>query len=276
MNCRPSLVFEYDDYRACLRAFVERARDAGDEVSFASMAEAARVQRPYISNVLAGRATLNADQLYLIARALDLPHDATDYLLLLLEIDRCQIVGRRSELVQKAADLKRAWESTQKRVIGSEWQGDESSLAEYYADPWCGIVHVFLALESFRTDPKALQVRLGIDAEILQRALAVLTKLGLILADGEGRITLLKPSVHIKVGSYLSQLHATMFRLKAIERNQRRGVDDTFFSATFSADRATRDRLKQRWLDLLSELSSDVGAATPELVYQINFDLFEY
>src|SRR4051794_28102057 len=94
-------------YARFIEDFVRAARSPGPALTFASVARQAGVQKSYFAAMLKGRWHLSADQLFLVGRARDLGQEEIDYLLLLLEIERCGGPARRDRLVHERHRLRK-------------------------------------------------------------------------------------------------------------------------------------------------------------------------
>src|SRR4051794_8890731 len=101
-------IYSYKDYKLFLRDAAD-ARKIGDATfSYARLAGQAKIQRSYLSHVLNGEAHLNADQLYEAGQFLRLATDELDYLLLLLDAERCQSPERKRRLVERRQRIQAA------------------------------------------------------------------------------------------------------------------------------------------------------------------------
>jgi uncharacterized protein (TIGR02147 family) len=266
----------FTDYRRFLRDLIEAKKRSDPQVTCGRLADRAGVQRTYLSRVLHGRGSLSGDQLYLIARELQVPEKEREYLQLLLETERCQVPERREKL------LKRRDQARKEALRSEEFLGreglvpSESAFAEYYGNSLCPIVHMFLTIPAYLKEPRRIALDLGISHDALTAALNVLERCRVLQLEKQG-FRMLKPDLHLSARSHLSRTYATQFRLKAIEYQQRFGnEDDYFFTSSFSGNEKLRTEIKARFLELLRWISAQVEKGSPEKVYHINFDLFRF
>src|SRR6478609_4763241 len=92
-------IFELNGYREVLRASVlDRKQRFGRVYTFAKLAKACRLQRTYLSAVLLGNGHLNADQVFLAGRFLEMTAEELRYTSLLNEWERSIVADRRAEL----------------------------------------------------------------------------------------------------------------------------------------------------------------------------------
>jgi uncharacterized protein (TIGR02147 family) len=266
--------FSYTDYREFLQKTLAERKKANPQHSYAWLADRMGVQRSYFSRVLKGDAALSPDQLYLACRTLHLGAGEQEYLLLLLEIDRTGLEERRKELTAERDRLqakhRKAEAVLKKRATLA---ANEEKRTEYYLQPLCPLVHMHLTIPKYLHHPALLREKLGLSAAALAEVLDTLEGCGILRVE-HGKYVLLESKLHVS-SSRLSRAYATQFRLKAIEAQQRMGNDDDyFFTSSFSADRATLEEIRKKFLQFLGQVSSRVEDADPQEVFHLNFDLF--
>jgi uncharacterized protein (TIGR02147 family) len=268
------LAYSFRSYRDYLRDALKEKKVVNSKHSAAWLADQIGVQRSYLSRVLKGDASLNADQLYTAGKVLHLNSDERAYLLLLLEIDRTTVEDRRKELEASRDRLQAKKIAAGPYLKRTPVVPLEIASAEYYSLPLCSIVHMHLTIPKFLARPTLLREHLSLSPEALTTVLNVLERCGIIEIEGNG-YRLLLPTLHT-TGSRLSRLYATQFRLKAIEYQQKLDNDrDYFFTSSFSASESTRDEIKQRFLEFLSWVGKKVDRAEAKEVFHLNFDLFK-
>src|SRR5690349_3254400 len=140
------MIYSYTDYRRYLKDAIKLQRQLPSGLSLTALATAARVQRSYLSHVLAGRAGLNPDQLFQIAHVLGLDDDAVEYLLILLEIDRCQFAKRREQLLSRRNALRQKGLRTEVHLTTQPDTTTAEQFPLYYSDPDYSLVHMFLSI----------------------------------------------------------------------------------------------------------------------------------
>lgn len=268
-------VYDFESYKQVLRSFISARRKADPIFSQSQLADRMGVQKSYLSRVLNGEAHLNADQLYLLAGEINLRDDEFDYLLLLLEIERCGLESRRQGLIRKRDEIRSAKMQSDQFLERTAAVPDIQAFTEYYANPLIPIVHMYLTMPKFLSNPSLAQTELGITPLQLQAALSSLEKCGVLVLDKK-RYRLAKINLHLSPDSPLFKIYATQFRLMSIQHLQARSQDpDYFFTASFSTNEKTRREIKKRFLEFLRWMSQEVAKETPSNVYHLNFDLFK-
>lgn len=255
---------------------LERARLRPGDWTLANLARAIGIQPSYLTNVLNGRADFNPDQLFSLARRLEASEEDIDYLILLLEIERCGLKERREKLQKRLADVRNSKLSTDAHVEAEKVKGSQEQDVEYYLNPFSQLIHVFLNQARFAREPKQLATLLGISDGQLDESLKLLEKHGYIQPTAKG-YKVLVGNRHLSKSSPLCRPHQTLLRYKALDQMQRLSEDNKYsFSVTFSSTQEDRDRIQKAFLDFVKSAEGIVKNGKRENVYQINFDLFPW
>lgn len=270
------IIYGYDSYKLFLRDLVESRKLAERQFSYAKLAQKIGVQRSYLSRVLNGDASLNADQLFLLSTELNILGEERKYLLLLLELDRCHVPARRLELAAECEKHKKEKLRTEAYMKRESIAPSETAFVEYYGNALVPIVHMFLTIPAFLKDPEGLCDRLQISRKALGSALQTLERCDLLRLEKTG-YQLVEKDLFLSARSNLWKIYGTQFRLKSIEYHQKTEDEhDYFFTASFSANEELRQRLRQKLKDLLEWLSPLVEKSHSEEVFHLNLDLFKF
>ncbi len=268
-------LFSASDYRAAVQSAIERVR-FHKPLSYAQLARQSGVQATYFSNVLKNRAHFNADQLYRVARALEVSESELEFISLLLEWERSAEKERKRELNRRLETIREENLSTGRHLSAKRVAPEDVSGAEYYLDALATVVHVYLGMERYAKDPKLIAEALKIPAEYLGRLLGTMARLGYIEPKGTGYVVRLKHR-HLPDDSPLCLPHQALMRARSLEQFQRLPRGKRYgVSVTFSATPDTKARIQAEFLDFLKRAESLVGASRETHVFQMNFDLFPW
>ncbi len=267
------------DYRRCLRLALDRLELRGERISNQALAEAMRVQSPYLSKVFSGSADLSEDQLFLAARKLKLSEDEHRYVALLLVFSRASLKERKAELLLEIE----AWQN--RKLSPSEnrsapqialGNGSETELlSRYYLDPWAQIIHMYLTIPKWLKDPRHLVSETRIEASRLADILKTLEELE-IIEFKSGVYRLLKDQLHLSKKSVLCGPQQNLMRTLSLSKTANAPADAYSFLATFTANEKTRLKIQAEFVNFLKNVETLVQAAPSEDVYQIQFDLFSW
>jgi len=267
-------VYDYTDYRRFLREAIQSRKQVTPSLTFSRISDEISVQRSYMSQVLGGKGNLNSDQIYLIGKKLNLGANEIDYLMLLAEIDKCQVKERRVDLESQRNKIRNKNLKSEKYMSRTSVKIDSDSFSQYYNDPYCSLVHMYLLIENYHKDLPSISKKLNISDDKLSNVLSTLEKCGIINVKKKS-ITVQKETLHLSDKSFLSRTNATMFRLKAIEHHQKSSEqEDYFFTASIAADEVTRAEIKKCFLEFLKKTAGLVEKSPSKRVYHLNFDLF--
>lgn len=272
-------IYSQVDYREILKNAVRRRKVSTPKFGFKDLAEAARIQKSYLSKVLAGSASLSSDQLYLISQALGFNAKERDYLLLLLERDKTALDLRRHELDSDIARVRTRYSETQsfiKAPVRSMAADQGARTDEYYLNPLVQIVHVGLSIARYIEAPRKLASDLGVPGPIFASALQTLERLGYIQYK-RGKMQVLSESMHLARDAPVFRTWRSLHKLQALQRLNETPEDKSYsFSTVFSADQATALELRRSFLALLKHAERRVEDAPAEQVFQMSFDLFPW
>jgi uncharacterized protein (TIGR02147 family) len=269
-------IFSKIDYREILRTLVAERKRVDPRVNFQQMALAIRVPKSYLSRVAHGRADLNADQLFLVCRYLELGEAEHAYLDLLLDYARASIKARKEALLAAIRAMQAEHLDSRAHLAAAKSAPSERDLAAYYLEPLVQIAHVCLALPRYQRDAAQLARDLGVPARRLNAAIAKLEGMGLV-ERRQQRIVLLVESLHLPRDAPLYRAWRNQMKLAATARLDALPDEQAYsFAALFSADEDVRKEIHARFLAFLRETEALVGGAPQSGVYQMSFELFPW
>ena len=270
-------IYAENDYRKILAASLQEKKSIDSQLNFQRMAEAIRVQKSYLSNVLKGRSQLSADQLFLASNFLGFSIEQANYLNLLLEYDRSGVQDRKVILKKEITRIQTEQLESKAHLTAERIDLSPEKLFEYYLNPLHAIIHNALSIERYRRNPALLVDDLNVKAEHVERSIAVLEKCQIIQRRRTGRaIELILDHIHLPRESAVYPAFRNQLKQMSIARLQNNEENDYSFWVTFSADDKTLLKLKQEFLALLKKTEASVRKAPAQNVYQMNFDLFSW
>lgn len=269
------IIYRHWNYIEALEDLFQERKNRVGKWTLARMGEEIGIQPSYITNVLKGRAHLQPDQLYTIAEHLGLKANEREYLLLLLDYNRSTNPNRKADLKDKLFQFQKKYLKSDLH-ISAKTVDVEERFSEYYLNPICPIIHVFLNFDQYAKQPEKIAQQLGIAKNLLGDAIAVLEKLKYIEKTSKGYKVLIK-NRHLPKDSPLCEPHQTLMRYKSIDQMQRIPKDDKYsFSVTLSCTPQDKNLIHQEFLNFLKKSEHIVKNSKREEIYQINFDLFPW
>ncbi|MCC7403406.1 MAG: TIGR02147 family protein [Bdellovibrionales bacterium] len=270
-------VFRFLDYRDAISEIISESKSGLRPFSFSGLADAAQVQKPYVTRVFKKEAHFNSDQLFLIADYLGLNQEEADYLMILLEFGRSSLSSRKKSIRKTIHDLQAKHLDTRKHLAAEmvDTATRDEHLA-YYLDPMAPLVHAFLSVPRYAREPKLIGARLGLSEKRLAAVIEILTSLKIIKSSGPNKgVQIIRDHMQLVSNSPATLPYQIFQRTNAIHQIQTQSLQDRFiFSVAFSADENTKTEIHEAFLKFLRKAEALVKASQPTEIYQMNFDLF--
>ncbi len=264
-------VYEYTDYRAFLRdhfAASKRAKPFYSHRYFARHAGFASSN--FLKLVMDGQRNVGPSALEGLVKALKLSADDASFFRDLVTLDQAETLADRNRAFDRVAANRRF--RAARRL--------EGPLFEYLRHWYYPAVRELAARADFQADPKWIARRIlpPIAAREAKAALATLEQLGLLVADGSGRLVRGEPS--LTTGHEVRSVVIPAYHRQMIERAgnavdavppEQRDVS----ALTVCVREGTLPDLKARIRRFREEMLELCDRETdPERVYQLNIQLF--
>lgn len=269
-------IFNYLDYRKALKEKIDARKKLHSKENYSFFADAIRVQSPYLSKVLNKQAHLNQDQLYLICEKLNFSEIEYQYMQLLLEFNRCGLKEREKKIKQDIKIFKAKHVKTENVMKTSNYELSESDLSEYYFDPLCLVIHMFLMIPHYQKNFKEIARVLYIKFERVLEVVDKLQRIG-VIKEENGRWINQKKNLFITRNSPLFKQHQNLMKGLATHHQTNNLHNEGFNTMfTFTADKEAGEKIKNMLIQVLEEADKEIIKAPSEHVYQINTELFRW
>ena len=261
-------VYKYKDYR---QLFKDRIQLEG-RGAHGRMAEAARCQSSYLSQVLSGSAQLTTEQAFAIATLWGLDEDGLEYVTGLVQLDRSGTHEYRLYWLNKLSQLARRKEQLSERISTSRTLSGEEQ-AKYYATWFYPAIHTLASIPKLRTIT-TLATRLNLPRDTVARAANDLATMGLISIEGD-TLTTMEHNVHSR-SSGLMVSHHNVWRNIANQRLQDRPQGSNYhYTALYGLSEADVSKLKDLIANFICETRDIVAPSKEETAVCLAVDLFE-
>lgn len=270
MNSWKPDIFGYLDYRAYLRDFYDIAKENSRVYSFRYLARRAGFSSPnFIKLVMDGKRNLGDTSIEPVARALDLDDDESSFFYSLVIFDQATNAEQKNEAFEQISASRRF--RSARRI--------DHDMFEYLSHWYYPAIRELSARPDFEEDPAWISARLHPKVPVAQvkRALELLFELELLKRDEEG-ISRGQPSLTTghEVGSLaIGNFHRQMMKRAADSIESTPRTERDISGLTVCVSEALIPTIKQRihqFRESLLELCD--SDESPEVVYQINFQLF--
>lgn len=263
-------VFRFRDYRAFLGAFYTARKAHG--FSYQAFANAAGLgARNYLKLVTDGKRNLSAPMAKRFAQACGLSGDSARYFETLVAFNQATTDQERAELHEQLMTFAR-FRSAQRLDLTHK---------DYYSAPYISVVRELLAIPGFNASPEnvAANLRPPLTREQAAHALDVLLRLGLIHTDEAGSLQQSSRAVatptDVTGQFYLRTFHAEMMQWATRAMEQVPAAERYISALTLSASAETFELVRQRILDVRSEIKALCDAdPAPSRIMQFNLQWF--
>ncbi|MBI3543317.1 MAG: DUF4423 domain-containing protein [Deltaproteobacteria bacterium] len=271
-------LFLEDDYKNAIRARLKDRATTRKPLTLKKVSEKIAIQYTYLSKALNDEKThLSEDHLFAITRVLDLLPEEADYLMLLRSHAVASNLERKADLKLK---LERIRKARKLRASMQEFNAMQVQLEmAYLLDPLCLLTNIALHLDEYFHHPKKLCVALGVSPGKLRAVLRNLEQLGFVeLGAGEFEVRkMLKSRFHYNTDHPLMRVHQSLLKQYASSQLLKTAETDKHaFMATFTADEATFEKIKQEFQGFLGKVEKLAGQSKAKGMYQLSFDLFRW
>jgi len=241
------------------------------------MADAMRIQKPFLSKVINGHSHLTRDQLFLACDYLHLAEDECEFIYLMHEYNTSSLHARQTKLLQKIHGIQRKYRQTEKHINTSEVaEIGQISIREYYLDPIFQLLHVGMSIERYRRDVRLFAADLLIPPERVFNAIRKLEELGILRREG-AELRVSAHNLHLPRNSAEYMAWHSQLRAAGVQRCQNLHQDAAYgFSVVFSSDEKTRKKIQEKFLKFVSEVQKMSQGSEEKNLYQMNFDLFNW
>lgn len=285
-------IFNYLELRIWLNELLASPGN-GRKYTVSQLATAMGIKSPYVSKCLHGKATLNLDQLYLLAKALKLNEEELDYCLLLGEYERTYFWEKKEYLAKKIKNRQQQYltEQLQTDRVLSTTQLNLSfeDQLRYYQSPLNLLVHLMLNLNSSKSKIEQFCQQQGISEKEFNQVVDLLAELQ-IVAKEKNDIILLKRNLHLPQEAPLCYVHQQLMRQYILNYHLKQQVKKQLpnqtqrpeqispyhLLMTFSADPKAMQTIKMILLEAVEKIGSAIDNAPSESLYQMQIELFSW
>lgn len=264
-------LLDFSDYRVYLKQWLEEAK-ANKSSNLSRLAEVAQVHPTFLSHVFAGTKDLSLEQAAFISQKLQHTKLEQDYFFTLIHLDRAGTeilrnywLARKKEIEAEKNKLSQRFEKhkeltvEQRAIFYSSW---------IYAAVWSST-----AIDGGQSVSQVAE-RFQLSRDQAEEILSFLAQTGLC-HEKAGAYSLGELHVHVSNESPFVVKHHTNWRMKAIQKMDRRQPTELFFSAPMSISKKDFDVIREQ-LNIAIKKIVDVAKDSPaEEVVCLNIDFFE-
>lgn len=269
-------IYEYENYQDFINAYILSEKAVGNKVTFQKLADQMRIQKSYLSKVMAKNASINKDQGFLLASSLGLSEKETEYFFLLIDYEKCALSELKEKLKNKIKTIQVKETQSDRYIDKTNNELTSEELQEYYLLPENQLIHLALSIPKYQSDIEKLREELKINKQSFSMSLKILQKLELIKVIDK-KVKLLKSNLHLKHDSPFFHQWKAQMSLKSIEWIKNLETKDKYnFTVSFTSDEETKESIRIEFLNFLKKVEALVTKAPSKKLYQLNFDLHKW
>ena len=235
-----------------------------------------RIQKSYLSKVMARNASINKDQGYLLGKYLKLDTEELDYLFLLIDFEKCALKELRDELEHKIKTIQISKTQSNQYLEKQSNRLTTADNQKYYLLPENQLIHLALSIEKYQKDIELLRKDFNLNQTVFSTSLKTLEQLNLIQIK-DSKVKLIKSNLHLDHDSPFFHQWKAQMMMKGIEWIKGLETKDKYnFTVSFTSDEETKENIRIEFLNFLKKIEKLVTKAPSENLYQLNFDLFKW
>lgn len=263
-------IYPFKDYRAYIKAQIQAHKEIRGYQG--KLADVAKCQKPYFSNVLSGKVNLSAEQAMRLTLFWQLLGTEADYFLELVNLERTDFQPLKARIKNHLSGLRAASENLSKRIPQNLKIDAENSVTYYSSWVWSAI-HILAGVTGYHTVP-AIAERLHLSPKLVQSYLSKLEEMGLVKCNGEKWATV-SGYLHLSKDSSLNSLHHLNWRQRAVIDSQLPSSDGVHFTCVQSHSHSDFLKLKDLLLEYIDKHSAIIAPSENEELTSVCIDFFK-
>lgn len=263
-------VFEFDDYRAYLKAYLAH-KDNSPKIRKALL-QATGMSTSFLTQVLSETKQLSPEHAYEIALHVGFTEKETDYFLLLVELGRAGSYKLKNRISVKLARLKSEAQQVSAKVSTKAHLTEEQKATYYSSWVYSGVRNL-VPTESGKSI-KEIAAKLNLPEEKIEATVQFLLDIDFLRKTEEG-LQYRKGYSHLDATHPLILRHHQNWRQRAIHRMDYYKDTHLHYTCPMAISRSAAIRLRAELLEEIRRLNESL-TETPEVSYCLNIDWFEY
>ena len=261
-------LFDFKDYKSYLlfreNGWIERG--------FRSrMADQARCQPPFVTQVLNGDKHFSLEQADKINGFLNHSKDESHFFILLIEYVRAGTDSLREHFKQRMEELREKHLNLQMRLqIKNELTVEDKTI--YYSSWKYGAIHICTTIPELTNVP-AIAQRLSLSEAEVQDCADFLLKTGLVERKARGFVAG-KNFLHLGRDTKLLESHHSQWRMVALRHFAHMQEQDVHYSAAVTMSKKDMERIREVLVGAIDQAAEIIRPSESEDVYVFNLDFF--
>ena len=261
-------IFKENDYKAILKHLFRNSKVKGLS---RKLAEYLGVHATLVSQVISGEKNFTEEQIFSVCEFLGIPELESEYILMLLKIERAgskkirdHYIGKKNEIQNRALQISER--------IKKDRKLSDAEKAEFYSNWIYSAVHVLTSLEK-KSSFEEICKRFALKPAKARSVIEFLVSINMIV-EKNGVYELGTGSTHLEKKSPLVITHHMNWRTKALQVAPNLSDGELMYSANVSMSRADFDRFREELAQVVQRFQAIVKDSPAEEIAQLNIDFF--
>ena len=265
-------VYEFSDYRDYVTKTVRSLPKSG-RGEYLKIAKHLGIHTSTLSQVLSGLKHFTLDQACALSDYMGLGELETQYLLLLVELERAGTERLRSTLKKQLSKLKEQGRELSKIIPGKrELSGEEKAI--FYSNWFYTGIWALTSIPGFQT-ADAITKYFGLPKILVNQVISFLVSTGLCVEEG-GTLRPGTTYVHLEGDSPLIARHHSSWRQKAIERHPFLSESEIAYSSPMSISKQDAEQIRKLIIEWIEQANKIRDPSPCETLYFLNVDWIKF
>lgn len=264
-------IYEYNDYRECIRGFI-KDRSLENKGVISALAKAMQIHTSLMSMVLSGKRELSLEQGYDLCVYFDLNSAETEYFTLLLQFERAGTKRLKLHL-QKKIEFLQKQSKLLKNKIDDYRNLTEAEQSQFYTSWLYAAIHLYCGIGSEGKSLNDMVKEFKKSRKLILNILSFLCKVQL-LKEIQGRYFMTEKSTVIGIDSPHLIRHHMNWRNRALMRMDDLTETELMTTAPFSVSYKDFEKIRELLLDSVKKTTRIIQGSTEEVLACLNIDLF--
>lgn len=263
-------IFNYENYRKYLRDWIQKQPKRGRGI-LTAWSQLLRIETSVMSQILSGKRELTPDQTFELQTFMGLGELESDYLNILVQIERASTQKLKLHLKKKKEKLRQESLQLSKR-LKKELVLSEEQKSIFYSSWLYSAVRLATSLK----DPQSIDSlckRFQMEREKLLEILNFLMAAGLVIEE-MGQYKMGPQRTHLEKSSPFITKHHANWRLKALQRSENLSDEEIMFTGPLSISKKDFNLIREEIVQLISKVSTTVKDTEAEDLAVFEVDLF--
>lgn len=263
--------FQHNDYRTFIREILEKKPRRG-RGELQKIAQHLRVHTTLISQIMSGLRELTDEQAYELCHYLELTEAESDYLQLLVKIERAATPNYKNFLKTKLNDMREEVQKVSKR-FSKEGELTDQEKSIFYSSWIYSAIRLYCSTAEPGRSLEEIMQYFQISRTKASECLVFLVSCQLC-ENKNDLYQMGQQRTYIDRGSIYFLKHHLNWRMKSIERSEVATPDEKLYTVTMSVSQKDFLRIKDEISKLLSEIVKISNVTEPEKLVCFNCDFF--